>query len=435
MFSSRILITTLVSSGLALLLTACNGSDATPSNGDGAAVAESKLERNLNPQSTTQQQQSLATQNNDFAFDMFEKLQEEERNNIFFSPYSISEALVMTYAGAKGTTQSQMATALHFDHDNQALHNNFNALDLHLNYTDSNYTLSVANSLWPDKDYTFLERYLDTIKENYGAKMRLLDYTNETEKSRQIINSWVEEKTHDRIKNLIPAGLLSPLTKLTLVNAVYFKGRWENDFSEYNTQNDTFSKEDGSTMETPFMNQTDSFNYKENDDFQAISLPYKEGRTSMIVVLPKDGKQSRVINTINTIYSDILATSSNKKVQLKMPKFEFTTDLYHLKEPFQKLGMIDAFDANVADFSDMTGKRDLLISDILHKAFIKVDENGSEAAAATAVIMDVTSIGPIDTPPPVEMFVTRPFIFFIKDDMSGQILFMGLVKEPTVKAL
>jgi len=429
MFKSKRLLTVLLSTGLALLLIGCDSSSAGPIV-EKIEVAESQLKRDLNPQATIIQKKELAKSNNDFAFEMFSNLQDNVNDNIFFSPYCISEALVMSYAGAKGITKSQMATALHFIDDEQQLHTTFNALDLHLNYNEGNYTLSVANSLWPQKDYTFLEIYLDTIKQNYGAGMRLLDYKNDTENSRQIINSWVEEKTHNRIKNLIPKGVLSPLTRLTLVNAIYFKGQWVEDFSKYATKNETFTLEDGSTIQTPLMSQTNNFLYKESDIFQSIALPYQGDRTSMVIILPKVGYFNDVLQNINNSYSEILDTMAHKEVSLKMPKFEFTTGLYSLKEPFEKLGMVDAFNDNYADFSGMTGKRDLFIGAILHKAFIKVDENGSEAAAATAVVMGVTSVGPIETLPPVEMFINRPFIFFIKDDMSGQILFMGLIKEP-----
>ena len=390
-------------------------------------IAESKLKRVLTPQSSIEEQKSLAKNNNDFAFEMFTMFREKEKENIFFSPYSISTALVMTYAGAEGETKAQMEKVLHFKDEN--LHNQFNALDLHVNHNEGNYTLSVANSLWPAKGFSLNGNYLDTIKKNYGAKLRVLDYIGHTEASRKIINSWVEDKTHNRIKNIIKEGALSPLTRLTLVNAIYFKAKWKNTFSSYMTKDETFTKEDGSTIQKPFMKQTERFLYKEHDDFQAITLPYVGERTSMQVILPKVGKYNAVINNLNHYYALINSDSVPQRIRLKFPKFEFATKGYQLKEAFQKLGMVNAF-SNQANFKGITEDEGLKIDEIIHKAFIKVDENGSEAAAATVVMIRLTSINPFEEKKPIEMSLNRPFIFFIKDNMSQQILFIGLIKEP-----
>lgn len=387
-------------------------------------VAGSKLNRDLNPSVSQTQLTELANNNNDFAFDMFSKLQTSESGNIFFSPYSISEALVMTYAGAKGDTKTQMASVLNFNADDTALHNSFNALDLHLNHTEDNYKFSVANSLWAQKDYKFLDSYLDTIKVNYGADVSLLNFA-ESEKSRGIINSWVEDKTHQKIKNLIPQGVLSHNTKLVLTNAVYFKGQWIDKFEESATKEGTFTLLDASTKQTAFMYQAKEFFYSENTNYQAVNLPYIGDRTSMLVVLPKNGKFNEVLTNVKDTYQDILQNLTSKDVGLKMPKFEFTTGIYELNQHFQTLGMVQAFDS-AADFSGMTGDDDLYIKSILHKAFIKVDETGTEAEAATAVVVNDKFGGVLD---PIEMLVNRPFIFFIKDVKSGQVLFMGVVKE------
>ena len=388
---------------------------------------ESKLERLLTPRSSLEEQKLLAKDNNDFAFEMFKMFREKEKENIFFSPYSISTALVMTYAGANGETKAQMARALHFNDEN--LHNRFNALDLHINHNEGNYTVSVANSLWPAKEFTFKESYLDTIKRSYGAKLRPLDYIGDTEASRKIINSWVEKRTHNRIKNIIQEGTLSSLTRLTLVNAIYFKAKWKKTFSSYMTKEDRFTKEDGLIVQKPFMEQTETFLYREHDDFQAITLPYEGGRSSMQIILPKVGKYNAVINNLNRYYLLINSDSRAQRVKLKFPKFEFSTRGYQLRDSFLKLGVVDAFSSQ-ADFRGITKDGGLHIDEIIHKAFIKVDENGTEAAAATVVMMRLTSINPFQEKKPIEMSVNRPFIFFIKDNMSQQILFIGSIKEP-----
>ncbi len=391
-------------------------------------IKESSLERNFNPTVETNQTNILVKNNNTFAFNMFKELQKDENENIFFSPYSISQALVMTYAGAKDNTKTQMASALHFDENDSKLHNTFNALDLHLNHSDENYTLSVANAIWPQKDFRFLESYLDTIKVNYGAKVRLMDYVNNTENSRKIINDWVEEKTHDRIKDLIPEGSISADTRLVLTNAIYFKGKWQKEFDKELTKDETFTLEDNSTIQTPLMHQIESFLYVENVNFQAIELPYKQDKSSMLVILPAKGKFQEVLTDINSTF-DIASTNLKyKRINLKMPKFEFTTGLYDLSKHFVELGMSDAFDGNLADFSNMSGQKDLVISKILHKAFIKVDEKETEAAAATGVIANGTSIPILEEP--IDLFVDRPFILFIKDQMTNQILFIGIIKKP-----
>ena len=392
-------------------------------------VASSKLSRDLNPAVSESQLKNLSEDNNAFAFDIFAKLQENEHKNIFISPYSISQALAMTYAGAKGVTKNQMTQTLHFNQNDDDLHSSFNALDLHLNYTEGNYTFSVVNALWAQKGYKFLDNYLDLLKVNYGADVNLLNFA-EGEKSRQIINSWVGDKTHQKIKDLIPKGALNAETKFVLTNAIYFKGDWLNEFEKENTKKGDFTLLDESRKEVDFMHQTDYFPYADDENYQAIELPYKGNRTSMVVVLPKDGKFQDVASDIKNVYQKVISDKNQTRINLKMPKFKFTTDVYRLKEYFKKLGMVEPF-SDEADFSGMTGEPKLKIKEILHKAFIKVDEKGSEAAAATAVIMNAASAtGPTEPIKTINMFINRAFLFFIRDIKSGQVLFMGIVKDP-----
>ncbi|HHD77828.1 MAG TPA: serpin family protein [Campylobacteraceae bacterium] len=407
-----------------LLYTGCQSGHDTTANID-AAVSDKA--RNLKPDADDTTLRQLAQNNNAFAFDLFTKLKEDGGENLFFSPLSISEALAMTYAGAKGETKSQMKQVLHFSMDDTALHNSFNALDLHLNYTDANYTFTVADSLWAQKDFNLSQSYLDTLKINYGADVKLVDYKKHTEDARVAINSWVEEQTHARIKDLIPKGSLTPLTRFVLTNAVYFKAKWMDPFEKDLTHKANFFLEnDDVGLQTDFMQQTLYAAYAESDDYQALELLYRGERSSMLILLPREGKLSQTEENLSAIYPALNAELAYERVHLELPKFEFTTDPYFLKKHFKALGMQVPF-SDDADFSGMTGKP-LMISEIIHKAYIKVDEESTEAAAATAVIGVGGAAGPQD--PPVEMIVNRPFLFFIKDQKSDQILFMGVVKRP-----
>ncbi len=421
LFMKKFLKTILFPVLFATLWSGCGGNSASNIN-----IASSKQQRDLTPDVNNNTLKQLAGNNNAFAFDLFSELVKTNRENLFFSPESISEALAMTYAGAKGETKKEMATVLHFDMNDTLLHKSFNALDLHLNHTDANYTFNIADSLWLQKDFPLRESYLDTLKINYGADVKLVDYLHHTEEARLAINRWVEGKTHTRIKNMLSKGMLVPDTKLVLVNAVYFKGKWVNEFKAYKTHKGTFYIESNKTIQTDFMKQESSANYAETDDYQAISLPYMGERTSMVVLLPKAGRYSYVQDNVTQLYPTLSQEMHMEVVDLKMPKFEFATEPYALKSLFMALGMQRCFNENEADFSGMTEKMGLYIASIVHKAFIKVDEQGSEAAAATAVIEAAS--GNIETTK--QMIVNRPFLFFIKDDLSGQILFMGAIHKP-----
>ena len=410
-----------------LLTTGCSNDGSTTK--DEIVTLESDLARNLKPDVSNGELLTLAENNNKFAFAIFDKIYDNEDGNIFFSPYSISKALVMNFAGARAETKAEMASVFNFDMDNdEQLHRNFNGLDLQLNHDTENYTFSVLNSIWIQKNYPILKSYLDTIKVNYGAKLRTLDYIKETEASRIMINNWVEEQTHELIQDIIPKGAIDELTRVVLVNTVYFKGEWLFPFYETLTNNDTFRLEDGSTQTIPFMRQMDNLRYKylKGDTFQVIALPYLGSKTSMLIVLPEKGKFVNSINNIEDIYQK---TNENMMAEniaiLKIPKFEFTTPLYNIKEHLKSLGMNNAFSSS-ADFGNMTSDNTLRIDSILHKAFIKIDEKGTEATASTVVI-DSNVTGSLN---PIVFDADRPFIFFIKDNMTHQILFMGVMKEP-----
>jgi len=376
----------------------------------------------------------LVEGNSAFAFDLYQALKDEE-GNLFYSPYSISVALAMTYAGARGETEQQMAEALRFLLSQEDIHPAFNSLDILLGQRgegaegkdEEGFRLNIVNAIWGQKDYAFLDEFLDVLAENYGAGLRLVDFINETEKSRITINDWVSEQTEGRIEDLIPQGVISILTRLVLTNAIYFNAAWEYPFEEDATYNGPFYLLDGGEVTVPMMRQTESFGYTEGDGYQAVELPYDGRELSMVILLPEEGQFEAFEGSLDAdLVNTILANLESNEVALTMPKFEFESE-FGLKDTLAAMGMPIAF-TDAADFSSMTGVQDLHIAEVIHKAFVSVDEAGTEAAAATAVIMDLTAM-PAE---PVEVTLDHPFIFLIRDIETGTILFVGRVVNPGV---
>ena len=415
-FLQNVMLTTEV-----LLLAGCNSSSPTEEN---LSILSSSLTRNLAPKANNNELQALAENNNKFAFTIFDKLYKNEKGNIFFSPYSISEALAIVYAGAKGDTKTEIASVFNFNTDDDNLHESFNALDLHLKSEDENYIFNPNNAIWIQKNYPILEGYLNTIKVNYGANIKVLDFVNKTEESRVIINKWVKKETNQRITEIIPEGGVNQATPIVITNTVYFAGEWLKKFDKSYTKNDTFTAEDGFSKQTPFMKQYDwNYKYLQESYYQAIELPYKGEKSSMLIVLPDENEYINTIDNIESIYQNI-KDMSYSNIILKMPKFEFSTPLYDIKEYLKTLGMIAPFYGS-ADFSNMTSDNSLFIGSISHKAFIMIDEEGTEAAAAT-VVVDIN----ISLPDNVITFdINRGFIIFIKDDNTNQILFIGTIVD------
>ena len=376
----------------------------------------------------------LATQvdgNSVFAFDLYQALREED-DNLFFSPYSISLALAMTYAGARGETAQQMADTLHFVLSQDRLHPAFNDVDIELSQRgkgakgkdEEGFRLNIVNAIWGQEGYKFLSEFLDVLAENYGAGLRPLDFANAPEESRITINNWVSDQTEGRIKDLIPQGLA--LTRLVLTNAIYFNAAWQHPFSEDMTEDGPFYLLDGAEVTVPMMRQTESFGYAEGDGYQAVELPYDGRELSMVILLPQSGQFEAFEGSLDAQRMDAIAKDlESTRVTLRMPKFEFESG-FSLGKTLIALGMPVAFSGG-ADFSGMTGNRDLFIGDVIHKAFVSVDESGTEAAAATAVVM------PTAMPPqePVEVTVDRPFVFLIHDIETGTILFVGRIVNPS----
>jgi len=368
--------------------------------------------------------------NNRFAWKLHGKLREQP-GNLFYSPYSISSALAMTYAGARGDTATQMAAALDFGPNDPAFHAAMGALvrDFNAAGKQGAFKLSVANALWAQHDYTFLPGYTKLVTTNYDAAVKNLDFQNETEAARQTINHWVEEKTNDKIQDLLKPGVLNSDTRLVLTNAIYFKSAWLHSFTKEATKPGPFTGLDGKKAEVPLMHQTERFSYVNADGVQIVELPYDRNALSMVILLPD--KTDGLADLEQQISAEKLAAWRGKmkrrQVELSMPKFKMTRE-FALKDVLSSLGMVDAF-TTAADFSGMDGSKKLSIQHVIHKAFVDVNEEGTEAAAATAVAIGVTS-ALIEPEPPVVMKIDHPFLFAIRENQTGSILFIGRVVEP-----
>jgi serpin B len=369
--------------------------------------------------------------NTAFALDLYQELK-DTKGNLFFSPYSISTALAMTYAGARENTAKQMADVLHFPSGQKEVHPAFGQLETLLNevQTKGDVQLNVANSLWPQEGYPFLEEYLALVKKYYGVVITPLDYQGAAEKARKIINQWVEEKTKNKIKNLIQPGILDAVTRLVLVNAIYFKGNWASQFDEKRTKDGTFYLLSGKTIQTPLMAQKQEFAYGEKEFLQVLELPYVGERLSMIVLLPKEKDGLPELEKQLTAANLRIWTWGLRKQKVKvfLPRFKMTSQ-FSLGKTLAAMGMPDAFSPNKANFSGMDGRLNwLYIGAVLHKAFVDVNEEGTEAAAATAVVMKIRMAAQ-----PPTFRADHPFIFLIRENTTGSILFLGRVMDPSQK--
>ncbi len=373
--------------------------------------------------------QTVVQGNTEFAIELYQQLR-ANTGNLFFSPYSISAALAMTYAGAGGDTESQMAQTLHFLLAREQIHPAFASLEAKLGDIGrkGQVQIRIANALWPQVGYQFLEEFLAVTKEYYGVSITPVDYCDH-EAARQKINGWVEGKTEKKIKDLIPIGVLDALTRLVLVNAIYFKGNWASQFEKKLTKVAPFLVAPSETVQAPMMTQKHAFRYGESNDLQVLELPYVGNDLAMIVLLPRKVDGLAELETALTVKNLEKWTGNlwETEVQVLLPRFKVSQG-FMLNGALVSMGMADAFDPDKANFSGMDGReKGLYIAAALHKAFVDVNEEGTEAAAATAVVMAGRSI---PLPPPV-FRADHPFVFLIRENNTGSILFLGRVVNPT----
>ena len=370
--------------------------------------------------------------NNAFAGDLYGRLAAQGQGNLFFSPNSIETALAMTWAGARGDTAKQMAAVLHLPGD-EDINKGFGSFITGLNGVGGKprgYELAVANALWGQAGYHFLPDFLDVLKDDYGAGLKEVNFKEETEGARKTINEWVEKKTMGKIVDLVGPGALQPVTRLVLTNAIYFKGSWTDKFEKSATQEEVFHSSASEEEKAPMMHRTGKYGYTEGNDYQALKLGYAGGELSMIVLLPREiGGLPEIEKELGTAegLSRLTDHFDDKEVVVSVPKFRLEQE-FLLGPVLGAMGMKDAFGPE-ADFSGMTGRKDLAISEVIHKAYVDVNEEGTEAAAATAVVVATMAIAEPIAPPPV-FTADHPFVFLIRDEGTGAVLFMGRVVTP-----
>jgi serpin B len=386
------------------------------------------------PQPTDTNVASVVGSSNQFALDLYAKLGAASEDNLFFSPQSISTALAMTYAGARSDTAAEMGKVLHLDlsPDNLSLAQATLIKQLNDAGSSGQFQLSIANRLWGQQGHHFLEGFLKTLRDDYQADLQQLDFQTQPEQARQTINQWVEQATQGKIKDLIPQGLLNEMTRLVLANAVYFKGKWQQPFKPDATKSAPFFLSADKQSDVPLMYQQQhcrfgKFDLADHTGLQVIELPYQGDELSMVVLLPhQTGGLSALEKQLSV---DNLKQWTSKlaqpEVKISLPKFKLSAE-FQLRDILTDLGMPLAFAPDKADFSGMDGQHDLYISAVVHKAYVDVNEEGTEAAAATGVVSRAMAM-PAN---PVEFRADHPFLFLIRDQKTGCILFMGRVTDP-----
>ena len=379
--------------------------------------------------------ESLSSGNMYFGVDLYNQLAKSEEGNLFFSPHSLSTVMAMVYAGADGETASQMRESMSFRPDDSELHRAFNHLNRTLTSeaTDKNedgessgdpFELNLAQGLWVQPDFPVNRSYLETLGTQYGASMQTAPFASSPEEARKTINQWVAQKTAKKIEDLLPQGSVQPNTRLMLTDAIYFKAGWKSPFQTSQTADGQFTNLDGSTSSVKMMSQRarSGLRHASGSNWQAVELPYVGGSTSMLMIIPDAGAFETVESDLSSaLIQKVVDKLGSKAVNIQMPKFDITSG-FSAKKMLSELGMTSAFDPDEADFSPMSPAEKLFIQNVQHKAYISVDEEGTEAAAASAAGMGITSM-----PEYTDVTVDRPFIFAIRHKESGAILFMGRV--------
>jgi serine protease inhibitor len=403
---------------------------------DTSAVARSDLARETAPQVSRAAAQTLVDGNNAFAFDFYHRVQ-GNGGNLVYSPYSISLAAALLYGGAGGETASQIASTFHFTLPPGQFHPALNALSLDLAQrpaqslkVDRNNPLQlyIANAIWGQRDYPFEKNYLDLLAVNYGAGVRLLDFAAAPDSARQKINDWVGRETKGKIKDILPPGSIDPATRLVLANAIYFKAAWQEAFVKKLTRDAPFTLLDGSQVQVPTMQTEGGIPVRvgAGDGYQALAVPYKGDLAEMVIILPDPGRFESVESMLDGgKFASVLDELKPGDLSLYMPRFEFTAD-FDLTQVLSGMGMPLVFDRSKADLGGITKAERLYAQQALHKAYVLVNEEGTEAAAASVIVVMPASLAP----PQQELRIDRPFIFVIRDVPTGAILFVGRVLNP-----
>jgi len=404
------------------------GEGAEPKTFD-TEIAKSDKQR-LTPAASRQQLEQLAQNNAAFAVELLQAL-ESPAGNLFYSPHSISIALAMTYAGARGSTEAEMAKVLHYAAPQSALHDSFNALDQErakrgqgaAGKDGGKFQLKIVNAVWGRKGEAFLPDYLDVLAQYDGAGMRLMNFADQPEDCRQTINDWVAQETEDRILDLVPKGEIRSDTRLVLTNAIYFNAAWKEAFEKTATAPGDFTLADDTKKSVPMMSKTTRMGYGNAEGWEAVELGYDGDELSMVLLLPAARLEKAGALTPEAL-GRLIGAISPEEVSLTLPKFKVESQL-RLKGTLSELGMPTAF-SDAADFSGIDGVvGGLQIGEVIHKSFVEVDEAGTEAAAATGVVMK-----PPSASEPRAVRFDRPFLFLIRDVATGAVLFVGRVVEP-----
>lgn len=393
--------------------------------------------------SPTPEMETLVAGNNAFAFDLYAQIAAtHDGENLLFSPYSISQALAMAYAGGRGNTEAQMAEVLHFDLGQEVLHSTFNALTTDLQSRadepipmvedGQRLQLNIANAIWGQDGYPFRAEYLDLLDQTYAAPLRLVDFRADPEGARELVNAWVEDETEEKIKDIVPPNTFNEATRLVLANAIYFNASWATIFPEFLTSDQPFFLLDDTEITVSMMNSQERRQYASGEGYQTVAVPYLGGDMAMLLFVPDSGAFAEFEASFTPeMLNATIASMEMKTVNLSLPRFTYGFAV-GLGDALRELGMGDAFAGGLADFTGIYEPEGdpLFISDVLHKAFIAVDEEGTEAAAATVVTFEATTaLMPTDI---VELKIDRPFIYAIYDFKTGSVLFMGRVLNPSV---